>query len=180
MAKFIVALKNIFHDLITSWTVASALQRHKNSMDPNNIVVTRKHFTDKSTIGELYIDGNLFCYTLEDTCRRNKKVAGETAIPSGTYEIYIAESPKFGRPMPYLKDVKFFSGIMLHWGNSPASSEGCLLVGEEIGPMPDWISYSRKAFERLLPVIEERLRKGPLTISIMGGLTVEDLQGKKA
>ena len=50
------------------------------------------------TVGRLYVDGKLFCNTLEDKVadvNRNgvfdgteKKVPGETAIPYGTYTAY--------------------------------------------------------------------------------------------
>ena len=59
------------------------------------------------TIGKLYIDGVYECDTLEDTDRglsddmsiaeiKKKKVYGQTAIPTGTYEINMdVVSPKF-------------------------------------------------------------------------------------
>ena len=40
------------------------------------------------TIGKLYIDGEYFCDTCEDTVRMDgKKIPGETAIPFGTYRV---------------------------------------------------------------------------------------------
>ena len=46
------------------------------------------------TLGLMFIDGYFQCYSLEDEFR-NIKVAGETRIPAGTYEIGFreAESP---------------------------------------------------------------------------------------
>jgi hypothetical protein len=50
------------------------------------LILKRLHKTDKSTIGELSIDGKFEAYTLEDV-ERDTKVFGKTAIPKGTYEV---------------------------------------------------------------------------------------------
>lgn len=58
------------------------------------------------TIGKLYVDDKYFCDVLEDKDRgltqsmseaeiKSKKVYGETAIPSGTYEVIVSYSNKF-------------------------------------------------------------------------------------
>lgn len=67
------------------------------------------------TIGRLYVDGNYFCDTLEDTVRDlnkngkfdngEKKVYGKTAIPYGTYEIKWTYSPRFKKYTPQLMNV---------------------------------------------------------------------------
>ena len=44
------------------------------------LVLLRNVFTDKSTIGDLLIDGNFFCYTLEDVVRLpNQKIYGKNS-----------------------------------------------------------------------------------------------------
>jgi hypothetical protein len=48
-----------------------------------NIKLIRKHLNKDETIGEIYVDGEFECYTLEDAVRESK-VAGVTAIPYGT------------------------------------------------------------------------------------------------
>ena len=73
------------------------------------IKLQRKIFTSTSTIGEIYIDDEFECLTLEDPVRE-KKIKNVTAIPSGSYEIALNHSPKFGRTMPRLKDVPNYSG----------------------------------------------------------------------
>ena len=43
---------------------------------------------DRNIIGDLFVDGVFFCHTLEDEKRADGlKVYGETAIPSGTYNV---------------------------------------------------------------------------------------------
>jgi hypothetical protein len=44
----------------------------------------RKYFRETYTIGELFINDNYFCDTLEDKVR-DKKIKDVTAIPYGTY-----------------------------------------------------------------------------------------------
>lgn len=89
------------------------------------------------TIGKLYVDGQYFCDTLEDKVRnlsREKKVPGQTAIPSGEYEVIVNVSPRFKRKLPRLLNVPGFEGILIHRGNSPEDTAGCILVGENKQP----------------------------------------------
>lgn len=89
------------------------------------------------TIGKLYVDGQYFCDTLEDKVRnlsREKKVPGQTAIPSGEYEVIVNVSPRFKRKLPRLLNVPGFEGILIHRGNTPEDTAGCILVGENKQP----------------------------------------------
>ena len=93
------------------------------------------------TIGKMYIDGRYFCDTLEDKDRglsqadsvnsiHKIKVPNQTAIPTGTYEVIVNMSPKFGRKLPRLLDVPGFEGILIHRGNTDKDTSGCILIGE--------------------------------------------------
>ena len=104
-----------------------------------NIVVERLWFSARTTIGKLYINGEFFCYTLEDTVRAfGIKVPGETAIPEGEYKCNITHSRRFDRdlPMIYTEDNGYelinggisFKGIRFHGGNTHRNTEGCILV----------------------------------------------------
>lgn len=116
-----------------------------------NITIKRIFKGDKYTIGKLYVNGIYECDTLEDTDRglaedsplseiQSKKVYGETAIPTGTYKIDMnTVSPKFkdrswakfcGGKLPRLIDVPGYSGVLIHVGNKPADTLGCILVGD--------------------------------------------------
>lgn len=137
------------------------------TIDDKDMTVNRMIFTNKSTIGELWIDGKFVCYTLEDTCR-NHKIDKITAIPAGRYQIAIDHSVKFNRDMPHLLDVPNYEGIRIHWGNKPEDTDGCILVGQ--GKDVDFITASRTAFDLLFPMIEKKLSQGPLFINILGGV----------
>lgn len=105
------------------------------------LLLKRRFKGPKYTIGTLYIDGTPLCDSLEDTDRgikqsdplsaiQSKKVYGETAIPTGTYRITVNRSPKFGRDLPRLLDVPGYDGVLIHAGNAPSDTLGCILPGE--------------------------------------------------
>lgn len=71
---------------------------------------------NNATIGELFIDNKLICYTLEDKVR-SQKIKHETAIPAGTYLIEITYSSSFKKMLPLLLNVPDFVGIRIHPGN---------------------------------------------------------------
>ena len=127
------------------------------------IELVRIAFKDTYTIGKLYVDDTYFCDVLEDVDRGldssmteseilEKKVKGQTAIPTGHYVINITYSPKYKRMMPLLLDVKGFSGIRIHSGNTAKDTEGCLLVGKnkKVG----MVLESRDTYQRLFKMME--------------------------
>lgn len=99
----------------------------------------RHWFTEKSTIGELFIDDKFQCYILEDAARAlGVKIKGVTCIPEGEYLIKITYSNRFKRNLPliynepsgFVSDGRIsFSGIRIHAGNDSQDTEGCLLPG---------------------------------------------------
>lgn len=128
--------------------------------------LTRKYLTAFSTIGEIYIQSEFQCYSLEDQVRSGPKVVGKTAIPYGTYDVIVSYSNRFKRRLPLLLDVPEFEGIRIHPGNSPADTSGCILVGRTRGV--DWIGESRLAFDPLyLKILEELAIGGKVEISIL-------------
>lgn len=97
------------------------------------LLLNRIALRDNYTVGKLFVDGKYICDTLEDRVRNlaeEKKVAGQTAIPAGTYDIMVARSPKFRRMLPRLLAVPHFEGILIHRGNTHHDTAGCILVGE--------------------------------------------------
>lgn len=104
------------------------------------ILLRRNNLTEDYTEGDLYVNGTFFCHTLEDPNRDlnkngifdngEKKISGNTCIPYGEYDVKVTPSPKFGRNLPRLFNVPSFDGILIHRGNSPKDTAGCILVGE--------------------------------------------------
>ena len=105
------------------------------------VLLERAYKKEKYTIGNVYIDGEFFCNSMEDRDRGlhqymsvgeidQLKVYGETAIPDGDYKVTITYSPKYKRDMPQVMNVKGFQGIRIHSGNTAEDSLGCILLGE--------------------------------------------------
>lgn len=112
-----------------------------------------------STIGDLLVDGEQLCNTLEDPVREISgvpvakwKVYGDTAIPAGTYPVDITWSARFKRDLPLVRSVPGFEGIRIHAGNTSADTEGCVLVGTWNGG--EIIRNSRPALQALLDMME--------------------------
>lgn len=131
--------------------------------------VYRKYRKDGYSIGLLYINGKFICNTLEDTDRGLKsgmseaaiaavKVKGKTAIPTGVYSVLITYSPKFKKVMPILCNVRGFSGIRIHSGNTAEDTEGCILCGmnTEVGK----ITHSRFWTEKVYEYIRQGIKEG--------------------
>lgn len=120
------------------------------------LLLQRQIFSDKSSVGTLYVNGLKECHTLEDRDRHleegGEKVYGETAIPRNTYKVVITYSNRFKQPMPLLVDVPQFEGIRIHPGNTDQNTEGCILVGVGIGQ--DILYNSRQAYEKLFNKLE--------------------------
>lgn len=138
------------------------------------ILVKRIAKKSKYTIGKMYIDGQYICDTLEDADRglnqnmsleeiKNKKVYGETAVPTGTYKVDMnTVSPKFksrtwakpyGGKLPRLVLVPGYDGVLIHPGNKAEDTLGCILVGENkaIGQ----VLNSQTTFKRVMSILTE-------------------------
>ena len=123
------------------------------------ILVKRLYKKSEYTIGKMYINGEYFCDTVEDTDRglsqemsnsyiEARKVYGKTAIPVGRYRVVLSYSNKFKKTLPLLKDVLGFGGIRIHSGNTAEDSLGCIIVGEN--KIKGGVINSRQTMERLM------------------------------
>jgi hypothetical protein len=127
------------------------------------ITVTRDAFTDKSTTSTVTLGDALSCFGLEDVDRQlelypERKVAGETAIPRGTYKVIVDFSQRFQCLMPHILDVPGFDGIRIHPLNEASQTHGCLGVGTT--RKDNWISNSRVAYKMVLACITNELDCG--------------------
>lgn len=121
-----------------------------------NLLLKRVEFTDRTTIGELYIDGVFYCHTLEDKDRKleagGRKIPERTAIPRGKYRVDITFSNRFKKPLPELKEVPQFTGVRIHSGNTDSNTEGCVLVGTRVDEYT--IANSRVTMNELMDLLE--------------------------
>jgi hypothetical protein len=140
---------------------SSTIDSNKRRVRKMKLKLLRDKSSDDTTIGKLYIDGEFFCYSLEDKVRE-KKVYGVSAIPIGTYKIVITWSPRFKRQLPLLVDVPGFDGIRIHPGNTHKDTEGCILVGEYVEG--EFLYKSKIAFDRLYTILIKS--KDSITIEI--------------
>lgn len=148
------------------------------------LLLTRRRFTDRSTIGELFVDGNYACDTLEDQVRADPnlatpanegKVYGETAIPALAYELALVKphraiwSPRGdGKLLKVLwrdaagalGEVPGFTGIYLHAFNRPEESLGCIAPGRRTRGAPDWVGGSRVELAALMLRVDPALAAG--------------------
>lgn len=126
------------------------------------------------TIGDLYIDGQHECFTLEDVIREpatgrpsawaelvawvlSWKVAGRTAIPRGCYQLTLHKSPHLGWVL-MLNGVPGYDLVYIHAGNSAADTLGCILVGQT--KEANLIYQSKAALSALFPKVEAALKAG--------------------
>ena len=136
------------------------------------LTLVRKQEHGDATVGELYLDAQFVCCTLEDIFR-GTKVAGKTRIPTGVYPVqyrkeggfykkYTDRFPgKFGlpdHPILWIKNIPGFEYVYFHIGNTANDTEGCVLVGKktEIVGENFYLQSSTDAYlnlyEKLLPI----------------------------
>lgn len=138
--------------------------------------VRRKLLRPADTLGDFFIGDSRQCYTLEPKVREilgqpveSWKVQNHTAIPVGRYQVIINYSPHFQCLMPLLVGVPGFQGVRVHWGNTAADTDGCILVGsqENLGDM-DEVLQSRAAFQPIFHQLDTAIAAGDqvwLTVS---------------
>ena len=134
-----------------------------------NLTLTRTTRRRGYTEGVLTDEnGKRLADTLEPQWRAlakgEKKVAGKTAIPEGTYDVVVTKSPRFGTYLPLLVGVAGFEGIRMHAGNNAEyDSEGCILLGERNGP--GMIIKSRVTVRRVTEMLMKE-RKNHIIIKL--------------
>ena len=105
----------------------------------------------KSTLGRLYLVGQedeFLCYTLENHWEENTPRV--SCIPEGCYGMGTKEYgrywDKYQLPIPILHDVPGRSQILIHPGNYPKDTLGCILVGSEKDE--NAVYHSRKTWKK--------------------------------
>lgn len=120
-------------------------------------------------LGNMYIDGELFCFTVEDLVR-DKKEKGITAIPAGKYKIKYRDQPspmreRYRRKYDWFKnhlhiqDVPGYKYIYLHIGNFPKDSQGCILINGKLNSLANCGENSTESFRKFYLKIASALGK---------------------
>lgn len=94
------------------------------------LTITRTQETAECTFGVLNIDDHYFCVTLELPWLHNQH--NISCIPVGAYKGRRHSSPKFGEVWE-ICGVPGRGEILIHVGNLPADTHGCVLVGSVRG-----------------------------------------------
>lgn len=138
----------------------------------NTLTLIRDTYTDVSTTGKLYLNGEFLCYCLEDVVRKpGDKVYGQTAIPVGTFKVVFNASPRLSAKAghtvltPRLLNVPGFDGVLIHAGNTAADSLGCVLLGTTRAK--DFVGSSRVAVAKVYPLIQHAVENGGCQITIV-------------
>lgn len=114
-----------------------------------NLVIKRKYFCKDYIIGDVFLDDkeNTFIgNSLEPSLS-----ALHPAIPVGCYPIELRYSHKFGCYMPFLSGVPRRVGIMIHSGNYPKDTNGCILLGRNT--IKGGLTDSRATFKNVFDVL---------------------------
>lgn len=114
-----------------------------------NLLLIRDTFSKESTIGELFINGERICDTLENPWVDNQR--NISCIPEGVYPVRL-RLPRESATRDYLhllvEDVENRSYILFHRGNSAKDTRGCILVG--LGTEQDIVHNSVLAMDLLI------------------------------
>lgn len=136
--------------------------------------VHRFQTTNQCTKGILSINGKAQCFTLEDTYHA-EKIANETRIPSGLYEIVLRTEggmnerykAKFGevhKGMLHIKNVPDFEYIYLHYGNDMDDTSGCILCGSTLDINQDFTGNSVNAYSDMYKIVSKELVEGRIVV----------------
>jgi hypothetical protein len=136
-----------------------------------NLELLRYSDANECTQGLLFLNGLFFCHTLEDEFKE-KKVAGETRIPEGTYKLglqladtpltikYRERYPAFFKHHIEITNIPDYSGVYLHPGTNHEHTRGCPLVGGNIGNNTveaGKLTNSARDWERLYRIVYPHL-----------------------
>ena len=134
------------------------LQNPKMDIKPStevkgvNLLIIRNTFTEVSTIGKLYLNGEWLCDTLENPYLDNQR--NISCIPAGEYPVRLRvarESATKDYLHLLVMDVPNRDLILFHIGNKSSDTRGCVLVG--IGTEQDLVKNSTLAMGLLMKEI---------------------------
>lgn len=157
-----------------------------------HLILLRLASGEDSTIGALLNGDTGHCFGLvcEDEYRKHK-VAGETRIPSGTYEIKLrSEGGMIKRyreiygdwhsGMIHLQNVPNFKYVYIHHGNTDDHTDGCPLLGYGASLLRygrgGSVSRSRDAYRDFAKIVIPKLLNNEfVNIKVINSITEIDL-----
>jgi hypothetical protein len=146
--KILIYVKNLLERLGES----KYTHYTQNNLLSINLLLIRDTYTKKSTMGQLFLNGELFCDTLENVWKDNQR--NISCIPAGTYKVRLRPARQ-SATRDYLhllvQDVPNRDWILVHRGNSAKDTSGCILVGK--GTEQDIVYNSRLAMDLLMKEI---------------------------
>ena len=124
------------------------------------LVLNRLQKLDDRTLGRLCVFSGLkheaTFSTLELPFRNNEK--SKSCILSAFYQVEPRTSPKYGKHLLVL-GTSPREMILLHSGNYPGDTEGCILIGTDFGDIDKdgklEITSSRQAMRRLVELVTD-------------------------
>ena len=128
-----------------------------------NLLIIRDTFTENSTIGKLFINGEFFCDTLENPYINNER--NISCIPAGQYKVRLRlarESATRDYLHLLVQEVPSRSYILFHRGNTAKDTRGCILVGQS--REQDRVNNSRLAMDL---IFKETLNLGGENINLI-------------
>ena len=117
-----------------------------------NLLLIRDTFTKESTLGELFLNGERMCDTLELPWKNNERRI--SCIPEGEYKVRLRlarESATRDYLHLLVQEVPNRDYILFHRGNSAKDTSGCILVGQ--GSQQDFVQNSTLAMDLLMKEI---------------------------
>ena len=139
------------------------MQHIQSNLNTINLLLIRDTFTKESTVGELFINGERICDTLENPYLDNQR--NISCIPEGVYKVRLRlarESATRDYMHLLVKDVKDRDYILFHIGNTAKDTSGCILVG--LGSQQDSVNNSTLAMDLL---IKEVIHLGAENINLI-------------
>nr|WP_324173000.1 DUF5675 family protein [Sulfurimonas sp.] len=132
------------------------------------IRVKRKWETTKSTTSEITIDNTDFsAFVLEENGPSTATPDLDRRIPTGTFNLIWHYSKQYNGYLKLYNDVVPASrGILIHIGNNPTNTAGCLLVGNT--KAKNFVGDSINAHSKFLNTV---IKKGKTKINKKGKIT---------
>lgn len=118
------------------------------------------------TVGKLYVDSVLLCYTMEKAWKDNEPMV--SCVSAGTYDLIPCVSPKFGETYCLENaelDVSLCgktkrTHILIHKANMESQLLGCIAPVSSfgvLGGMSEWCGLSSaKAYNKLIALLDRK------------------------